>query len=42
MSSINPVVVLPEALQVRGEIIASELAASVVLGCGQFCTNPGW
>lgn len=41
MSSINPVVVLPEALQVRGEKIASELTASVVLGCGQFCTNPG-
>ena len=41
MSSINPVLVLPEALQVRGEKIASELAASVVLGCGQFCTNPG-
>jgi NADP-dependent aldehyde dehydrogenase len=41
MSSINPVLVMPEALQVRGEKIASELAASVVLGCGQFCTNPG-
>ncbi|VVO35835.1 aldehyde dehydrogenase (NADP(+)) [Pseudomonas fluorescens] len=41
MSSINPVLVLPEALRVRGEKIASELAASVVLGCGQFCTNPG-
>ncbi|KPH01941.1 ketoglutarate semialdehyde dehydrogenase [Pseudomonas sp. RIT-PI-q] len=41
MSSINPFVVLPEALQVRGEKIAGELAASVVLGCGQFCTNPG-
>jgi NADP-dependent aldehyde dehydrogenase len=41
MSSINPVVVLPEALQVRGEKMAGELAASVVLGCGQFCTNPG-
>ena len=41
MSSINPVLVLPEALQVRGKKIASELAASVVLGCGQFCTNPG-
>ncbi len=41
MSSINPVVVLPEALQVRGEKIAQELVASVVLGCGQFCTNPG-
>ncbi|WP_313643990.1 aldehyde dehydrogenase (NADP(+)) [Pseudomonas sp.] len=41
MSSINPVVVLPAALQGRGEQVASELAASVVLGCGQFCTNPG-
>ena len=41
MSSINPVVVLPEALAARGETIAKELAASVVMGCGQFCTNPG-
>ncbi|MEF9901462.1 MAG: aldehyde dehydrogenase (NADP(+)) [Pseudomonas sp.] len=41
MSSINPVLVLPEALAVRGEYIARELAASVVLGCGQFCTSPG-
>ena len=41
MSSINPVIVLPEALAVRGETIARELSASVVLGCGQFCTNPG-
>ena len=41
MSSINPVVILPEALQLRSEKIASELAASVVQGCGQFCTNPG-
>ncbi|MCU1720038.1 aldehyde dehydrogenase (NADP(+)) [Pseudomonas sp. 5P_5.1_Bac1] len=41
MSSINPVIVLPEALAVRGETIARELSASVVLGGGQFCTNPG-
>ncbi|WDY55929.1 aldehyde dehydrogenase (NADP(+)) [Pseudomonas sp. PSKL.D1] len=41
MSSINPVLVLPGALQARGEQVAAELAASVVLGCGQFCTNPG-
>lgn len=41
MSSINPVVVLTTALEKRGEQIATELAASVVLGCGQFCTNPG-
>ncbi|MGF6593769.1 aldehyde dehydrogenase (NADP(+)) [Pseudomonas sp. 2835] len=41
MSSINPVLVLPLALNLRSEQIARELAASVVLGCGQFCTNPG-
>ena len=41
MSSINPVLVLPGALASRGERIARELADSVVLGCGQFCTNPG-
>ncbi|QLC73885.1 aldehyde dehydrogenase (NADP(+)) [Pseudomonas sp. LPB0260] len=41
MSSINPVLLLPAALKQRGAQIASELSASVVLGCGQFCTNPG-
>ncbi|MBC8982368.1 aldehyde dehydrogenase (NADP(+)) [Pseudomonas lurida] len=41
MSSINPVIILPQALKVRGETIANELASSVTLGCGQFCTNPG-
>lgn len=41
MSSINPVVVLPQALKQRGAQIATDLAASVVQGCGQFCTNPG-
>ncbi|SDH90446.1 NADP-dependent aldehyde dehydrogenase, partial [Pseudomonas flavescens] len=41
MSSINPVILLPEALKARGEKIAGELAGSVVMGCGQFCTNPG-
>jgi len=41
MSSINPVILLPEALQARGERVARELAASVTMGCGQFCTNPG-
>ncbi|WP_044875410.1 aldehyde dehydrogenase (NADP(+)) [Pseudomonas sp. LFM046] len=41
MSSINPVLLLPEALKSRGEQVAQELAASVVLGAGQFCTNPG-
>ncbi|NBA93482.1 aldehyde dehydrogenase (NADP(+)) [Pseudomonas sp. R5(2019)] len=41
MSSINPMIVLPQALTERGEKIAVELGASVVLGAGQFCTNPG-
>ncbi len=41
MSSINPMLLLPEAIKLRGDKIASELAASVVLGAGQFCTNPG-
>ncbi|MFW2047264.1 aldehyde dehydrogenase family protein, partial [Acinetobacter variabilis] len=39
--SINPMLMLPEALKNRGDQIAQELADSVVLGCGQFCTNPG-
>ena len=41
MSSINPVLILPAALQQRGEQIARELTASATMGCGQFCTNPG-
>lgn len=41
MSSINPVLLLPEAIKVRGDEIAAQLCASVVLGAGQFCTNPG-
>jgi NADP-dependent aldehyde dehydrogenase len=41
MSSINPVLLMPEALKARGDKIAAELSASVVLGAGQFCTNPG-
>lgn len=41
MGSINPVFVLPGALKERKENIAQGLAASVTLGVGQFCTNPG-
>jgi len=41
MSSINPVIVLPQALQARADTVARDLTASVVQGCGQFCTNPG-
>ncbi|MEZ4650126.1 MAG: aldehyde dehydrogenase (NADP(+)) [Candidatus Eisenbacteria bacterium] len=42
MSSVNPVFVLPEALETRGDAIAAGLHASVTLGVGQFCTNPGF
>jgi NADP-dependent aldehyde dehydrogenase len=41
MSSINPVLVLPAALANRGEAIAKAFTASLTLGAGQFCTNPG-
>ena len=41
MSSINPVILLPQALAARAQSIAKDLAASVTLGGGQFCTNPG-
>ncbi|MCV2369582.1 aldehyde dehydrogenase (NADP(+)) [Roseateles oligotrophus] len=41
MSSINPVFILPAALSARGEEIAKGFAASLVMGVGQFCTNPG-
>ncbi|UVM58427.1 aldehyde dehydrogenase (NADP(+)) [Pseudomonas sp. B21-012] len=41
MSSINPVLVLPQALASRSAQLAKDLSASVVQGCGQFCTNPG-
>ncbi|HEV2423799.1 MAG TPA: aldehyde dehydrogenase (NADP(+)) [Terriglobia bacterium] len=41
MSSVNPVFILPSALESRAEALAKDLHASVTLGVGQFCTNPG-
>ncbi|NEX61253.1 aldehyde dehydrogenase (NADP(+)) [Noviherbaspirillum galbum] len=41
MSSINPVVLFPHALAARGVQIAQGFVSSLVLGAGQFCTNPG-
>ena len=41
MGSTNPIFILPIALKQKGEQIASNLAASITLGVGQFCTNPG-
>lgn len=41
MSAINPVFLLPHALATRGAAIATAFVDSLVLGAGQFCTNPG-
>lgn len=41
MGSINPVVMLPNALSKRSESLAKTYASSITLGTGQFCTNPG-
>jgi NADP-dependent aldehyde dehydrogenase len=41
MGSTNPVFILPGALRERSVEIAKGLTASVTLGVGQFCTNPG-
>ncbi|MHA0330179.1 aldehyde dehydrogenase (NADP(+)) [Sphingomonas melonis] len=41
MSSINPVVLFPSALAARGEALGKEFVASLTMGAGQFCTNPG-
>ena len=41
LGSINPLLALPEILERDGEQLASTLAASITLGCGQFCTSPG-
>ncbi|WP_442681219.1 aldehyde dehydrogenase (NADP(+)) [Sphingomonas sp. ASY06-1R] len=41
MSSINPVILMPHALDARPEAIAKAFVGSLTLGAGQFCTNPG-
>jgi 2,5-dioxopentanoate dehydrogenase len=41
MSSINPVFLLPAALAARAERIGKDFVASLTMGAGQFCTNPG-
>jgi alpha-ketoglutaric semialdehyde dehydrogenase len=41
MGSINPVILLPKALENRAESIANTYAGSITLATGQFCTNPG-
>lgn len=41
MSSINPVLLMPEALAARGAALGTAFVGSLTMGAGQFCTNPG-
>lgn len=41
MSSVNPVLFLPDAINTNAASLAQQYASSVTLGSGQFCTNPG-
>lgn len=41
MGSVNPVVVLPSALNEKAAHWAKQYALSITSGTGQFCTNPG-
>jgi 2,5-dioxopentanoate dehydrogenase len=41
LGSVNPMFFLPAAMATRGTQIAEGWAASLTMGAGQFCTNPG-
>ncbi len=41
MGSVNPVFLMPEKMNSSAAEIAKTIAASITLGAGQFCTNPG-
>ncbi|MCP1199533.1 aldehyde dehydrogenase (NADP(+)) [Notoacmeibacter sp. MSK16QG-6] len=41
LGSVNPMFVLPEAAKNRGAKVGEGWAASLTMGAGQFCTNPG-
>ncbi len=41
MSSINPVLILPNKIKQDVDTVISQVSASITLGVGQFCTNPG-
>lgn len=41
LGSVNPMFLLPGAVAARGAALGSGWAASLTLGAGQFCTNPG-
>lgn len=41
LGSTNPVVAMPQKLVADSNALATLLAGSITLGCGQFCTSPG-
>lgn len=41
LGSVNPMFLLPAATSARGAEIGTGWAASLTMGAGQFCTNPG-
>jgi 2,5-dioxopentanoate dehydrogenase len=41
LGSVNPMFLLPAAMAARGAQIAQGWSASLTMGAGQFCTNPG-
>ncbi|WP_299944805.1 aldehyde dehydrogenase (NADP(+)) [uncultured Ruegeria sp.] len=41
LGSVNPMFILPQAAAARGAEIGAGWAASLSMGVGQFCTNPG-
>lgn len=41
LSALNPVVLLPGALSEKGDELGRQFVASLTMGAGQFCTNPG-
>ncbi len=41
LGSVNPMFMLPEAVAARSEALGKGWAASLSMGAGQFCTNPG-
>ncbi|MEN5249206.1 aldehyde dehydrogenase (NADP(+)) [Brucella pseudintermedia] len=41
LGSVNPMFLLPEATKARASSLGEGWAASLTMGAGQFCTNPG-
>ncbi|MEF2072002.1 aldehyde dehydrogenase (NADP(+)) [Consotaella aegiceratis] len=41
MSSVNPVFLMPAAMEAKAEALGEAFVGSLTMGAGQFCTNPG-